>query len=102
MSGGCGAHESGGHDGPDGGDRPEGVDRVELRAARPDEGVAVADVFAAARAEKRYLPALHSRQEDVAFFSTRELPTSDVTVAAVAGEVVAFSAVRDGWLEHLY
>jgi GNAT superfamily N-acetyltransferase len=75
---------------------------VELRAARPDDGVAVADVFAAARAEMRYLPALHSRQEDVAFFSTRVLPTSDVTVADGAGEVVAFSAVRGGWLEHLY
>jgi putative acetyltransferase len=77
-------------------------DGVELRAAAPDEGVAVADVFAAARAEMRYLPALHSRQEDVAFFSTRVLPTSHVTVAELAGEVVAFSAVRDGWLDHLY
>jgi GNAT superfamily N-acetyltransferase len=75
---------------------------VELRAARPDDAVAVADVFSGARAEMRYLPALHSRQEDVAFFSTLVLPTSDVTVAETAGEVVAFSAVRDGWLEHLY
>jgi GNAT superfamily N-acetyltransferase len=64
--------------------------------------VAVADVFAAARAQMRYLPELHSRQEHVAFFSTRVLPNSRVTVADVAGEVVAFSAVRDGWLEHLY
>ena len=102
MSGGHRAHESGGHHGPDRPDRPDGVDGVELRAARPDEGVAVADVFAAARAKMRYLPALHSRQEDVAFFSTRVLPTSDVTVADSAGAVVAFSAVRDGWLEHLY
>jgi GNAT superfamily N-acetyltransferase len=77
-------------------------DGVELRAAQPDEGVAVADVFAAARAEMRYLPARHGRREDVAFFSTRVLPTSDVTLADMAGEVVAFSAVRDGWLEHLY
>jgi len=75
---------------------------VELRAARPDDGVVVADVSAAARAEMRYLPELHSHLEHVAFFSTRVLPTSHVTVAEAAGEVVAFSAVRDGWLEHLY
>jgi GNAT superfamily N-acetyltransferase len=79
--------------------RPDGV---ELRPGRPDDGVAVADVFTAARAAMRYLPARHSHDEHVAFFSTRVLPTSDVTVADRAGEVVAFSAVRDGWLEHLY
>jgi GNAT superfamily N-acetyltransferase len=85
-----------------GGRGVEGPDGVELRAGRPDDGVAVADVFAAARAEMRYLPARHSRQEHVAFFSTRVLPTSRVAVATSAGEVVAFSAVKDGWLEHLY
>jgi GNAT superfamily N-acetyltransferase len=78
---------------------PEGVD---LRSAGPDDGVALAGVFAAARAEMRYLPALHSHEEHVAFFSTRVLPTSRVTVAEMAGEVVAFSAVKDGWLDHLY
>jgi putative acetyltransferase len=78
------------------------TDGVDLRDAGPGDGVAVAGVFAAARAEMRYLPALHSHEEDVVFFSTRVLPTSHVTVAAVAGEVVAFSAVKDGWLDHLY
>jgi GNAT superfamily N-acetyltransferase len=96
MSGGRRADQSG-HT-----QRADWSDGVELRTARPDDGVAVSDVFAAARAEMRYLPALHSRQEHVAFFSTRVLPTSDVTVADMAGEVVAFSAVGDGWLEHLY
>jgi putative acetyltransferase len=62
----------------------------------------VAGVFAAARAEMRYLPALHSHEEHVAFFSTRVLPTSSVTVAQTGREVVAFSAVKDGWLDHLY
>jgi len=77
-------------------------DGVQLRAGRPDDGVAVADVFAVARAEMRYLPQLHTQEEHVAFFSTRVLPASRVTVADIAGEVVAFSAVKDGWLEHLY
>lgn len=80
-------------------DEPDGV---ELRAGRPVDGVAVAGVFGAARAEMRYLPVLHSHEEHVAFFSTRVLPTSRVTVAGVAGVVVAFSAVKDGWLDHLY
>jgi GNAT superfamily N-acetyltransferase len=83
-------------------DGVDGVDGVELRAGRPEDGVAVAGVFAAARAEMRYLPALHSHEEHVAFFSTRVLPTSRVTLAETAGEVVAFSAVKDGWLDHLY
>jgi len=79
-----------------------GVGGVVLRAGRPEDGVAVAGVFAGARAEMRYLPALHSHEEHVAFFSTRVLPTSRVTVAEAAGELVAFSAVKDGWLDHLY
>ncbi len=80
-------------------DEPDGV---VLRDGRPEDGVAVAGVFGAARAEMRYLPVLHSHEEHVVFFSTRVLPTSRVTVADVAGEVVAFSAVKDGWLDHLY
>jgi GNAT superfamily N-acetyltransferase len=71
-------------------------------------------VFGAARAEMLYLPHLHTKAEDVAFFSQRVLPTSRVTVAEVdaepgpdvdAGphpEMVGFSAVKDGWLDHLY
>jgi len=80
-------------------DQPDGV---ALRDGRPEDGDAVAGVFGAARAEMRYLPVLHSQEEHVVFFSTRVLPTSRVTVAEVAGEVVAFSAVNDGWLDHLY
>jgi GNAT superfamily N-acetyltransferase len=83
-----------------------------LRDARAQDGAALAAVFGAARAEMRYLPQLHTPAEDVAFFSERVLPTSHVTVAevvtgtaAAAGsdpEVAGFSAVRDGWLDHLY
>jgi ribosomal protein S18 acetylase RimI-like enzyme len=75
---------------------------VELRAARSDDGAAVAAVFGAARSKMRFLPQLHSQEEHVAFFSHVVLPTSRVTVADAAGEIVGFSAVRDGWLDHLY
>jgi GNAT superfamily N-acetyltransferase len=79
-----------------------GLDGVELREGRPEDGVAVAGVFAQARAQMRYLPTLHSQEQHVRFFSDRVLPTSRVIVADVAGALVAFSAVEDGWLNHLY
>jgi GNAT superfamily N-acetyltransferase len=79
-----------------------GADAVRLRAAIPTDGVAVAGVFGAARAEMRYLPQLHSAAEHVAFFSGQVVPTSQVTLAEVDDVIVGFSAVRDGWLDHLY
>jgi GNAT superfamily N-acetyltransferase len=50
------------------------------------------------------LPILHSPAEDVQFFSAQVLPASDVrvTVAEIDGMVVGFSAVKAGWLDHLY
>jgi GNAT superfamily N-acetyltransferase len=94
------------------------VKGVRLRSGRADDGRAIAAVFGAARAEMLYLPHLHTKAEDVAFFSERVLPTSQVTVAETVvetvgetvsetvaepvSELVAFSAVKDGWLDHLY
>jgi GNAT superfamily N-acetyltransferase len=75
---------------------------VSLRPARPGDGAAVATVFGLARAEMRYLPALHTREEDVTFFSDVVLPFSRVTLAIVGVETVGFSAATPGWLDHLY
>lgn len=75
---------------------------IVLRPARPQDGSAVAGVFGAARAQMRYLPHLHSPAEDVAFFSETVLPSSRVTVAAADDVIVGFSAVKEGWLDHLY
>jgi putative acetyltransferase len=50
----------------------------------------------------RYLPDLHRGAEDIRFFSEQVLPTSGVNVAEIDGEIVGFSAVRAGWLDHLY
>jgi GNAT superfamily N-acetyltransferase len=75
---------------------------VALRNGRPDDGEALAAVFGAARSEMRYLPALHTSAQDVAYFSEDVLPGSRVVVAEADGEMVGFSAVRAGWLEHLY
>jgi GNAT superfamily N-acetyltransferase len=79
-----------------------GADQVNLRRGSGQDGVAVARVFGAARAEMRYLPALHTEAEDVEFFSAQVVPTSDVIVAEVDGLIVGFSAVKAGWLDHLY
>jgi ribosomal protein S18 acetylase RimI-like enzyme len=68
----------------------------------------VATVFRFARDEMTYLPVLHTPAEDLAFFSDRvvESPLRSVTVAEIetssSSAVVGFSAVHDGWLEHLY
>jgi GNAT superfamily N-acetyltransferase len=75
---------------------------VTLRVGTVLDGPAVTGVFQRARAEMRYLPLLHSDAEDRAFFSERVLPSSQVTVAEINGMVVGFSAVKDGWLDHLY
>ncbi len=74
----------------------------DLRAAVPEDAPAIARVFGAARSPMRYLPQLHSEAEHVTFFSKVVLPASEVTVATMSGEVVAFSAVTDDWLDHLY
>jgi putative acetyltransferase len=79
-----------------------GVDEVNLRRGSVRDGVAMAAVFGAARAEMRYLPVLHTAAEDVEFFSSHVLPTSLVTVAEVDAGIVGFSAVEAGWLHHLY
>jgi ribosomal protein S18 acetylase RimI-like enzyme len=87
---------------------------VTFRRAEVGDGAAVAAVFGAARSEMAYLPALHTPDEDRAFFSDRVVGSGshDVTVAVAeaeaeaevsrAAEMVGFCAVRAGWIEHLY
>ena len=83
-----------------------------FRRAEVGDGAAVAAVFGAARSEMAYLPALHTPDEDRAFFTDRVVGSGshDVTVAVAAGgaggercaEMVGFCAVHAGWIEHLY
>jgi len=61
----------------------------------------VAAVFGAARAAMTYLPALHTPDEDVVFFSG-VVGRAEVEVALVDDRIVGFSAVAGGWLDHLY
>jgi ribosomal protein S18 acetylase RimI-like enzyme len=75
---------------------------IALRAAGRQDGDAVAAVFGAARrATMAYLPALHSSDEDRAYFAG-VVAAGDTTVALRDGRIVAFIALADDWVEHLY
>ena len=82
------------------------AESVNFRRAEAGDGAAVAAVFGAARSEMTYLPALHTPDEDRAFFTDRVVGSGshDVKVAEVSGgaEMVGFCAVHAGWIEHLY
>lgn len=75
---------------------------ISLRAARPNEGAALALVFGSARAAMAYLPVLHTAQENVVFFSACVARGGWVEVAEVAEMMVGFCAVHEGMVEHLY
>jgi len=75
---------------------------IALRPAGPQDGDAIAAVFGAARrAAMAYLPALHSSDEDRAYFAG-VVAAGGTTVALRGGRVVAFIALAEGWVEHLY
>ena len=82
------------------------AESVTFRRAEVGDGAAVAAVFGAARSEMTYLPALHTPDEDRAFFTDRVVGSGshDVKVAEVSGgaEMVGFCAAHAGWIEHLY
>jgi ribosomal protein S18 acetylase RimI-like enzyme len=75
---------------------------IALRAAEPRDGDAIAAVFGAARDRALpYLPVLHSAAEDRGFFGA-VIARGGTTVATDDGRVVAFIAVGDARVEHLY
>jgi GNAT superfamily N-acetyltransferase len=84
------------------------AESVTFRRAEVGDGAAVAAVFGTARSEMAYLPALHTPDEDRAFFTDRVVGSGlhDVTVAVAEmsswSEMVGFCAVHAGWIEHLY
>ena len=75
---------------------------IELRAAEATDADAIAAVFGAARRSAlAYLPVLHSAEEDRAFFAG-VVAGGGTTVALEDGHVVAFIAVGEARVEHLY
>jgi len=74
----------------------------QIRAGSTQDGPSVAALFGAARAAMTYLPALHTAEEDRAFF-TAQLAQHDSLLATDArGELLGFALFGNGWLHHLY
>ncbi|MCG8441283.1 MAG: GNAT family N-acetyltransferase [Caulobacterales bacterium] len=76
------------------------ADTITLRPARAEDGPALADIFAATRPTTGGGP---PSDPDASGWWCQEmlLPDSDVTVAEFGGAVIAFAAVRDGFLQQV-
>lgn len=49
-----------------------------------------------------FLPELHTPEEDLWFMQTKFLPSNEVWVAELGGEVVGYIGFHAGWIDHLY
>ena len=77
--------------------------QFQIRAARDDDAVAVAQAHVDARAEAMpWLPVIHTFEETVRFFGDFVIPHQTVLVAEMEEGVVGFIAVEGEWIEHLY
>jgi GNAT superfamily N-acetyltransferase len=76
---------------------------IEVRRARADESDAVAALFRLSRETAMpYLPALHTPEEDRAFFRDRVFASCEVCVAERNDELAGMCAFREGWIDQLY
>jgi GNAT superfamily N-acetyltransferase len=76
---------------------------MEIEAATHADAVAVAATFGAARrAAMPWLPRLHSAAEDRRYFADHVIGECDVLVVRRERSVVAFLALKDDMVEHLY
>lgn len=73
-----------------------------LRRATPADVDAIAEVLTAARAAQDWFPQLHSEEETRRFVRERLLPQHETWVVEQGGSVVAFAAVTDDHLGHLF
>jgi GNAT superfamily N-acetyltransferase len=73
-----------------------------LRPAAPSDIETIANLFARSRAAALpFLPVLHTRDEDIAFFSGY-IVKGQMTLAEIDGTVAGFMAQTPGWIEQLY
>lgn len=75
---------------------------IALRPAEPGDADAIATIFETARTEHLgFLPVLHAREEDVAYFR-RQIEGTDVTLAVDEAGPVGFIATEADVVSHLY
>jgi ribosomal protein S18 acetylase RimI-like enzyme len=80
-----------------------GAADVTLRLGTEADATAVADVFIAARRPMlAYLPDLHDEADIRNWIATTMVPTHELWVAELDGELVGYAALRDDLLGHLY
>jgi ribosomal protein S18 acetylase RimI-like enzyme len=78
-------------------------DTLRIRAARPRDADAVAEVFIASFDTLTFLPKLHSNEETIDFIASKVMREQEVLVAEEDGTIVGFLAMANGnTLEHLY
>jgi GNAT superfamily N-acetyltransferase len=76
---------------------------MEIDTATPGDADALAATFGAARrAAMPWLPRLHSRADDRLYFAESVIGKCDVLVVRRERLAVAFLALRDDMVEHLY
>jgi GNAT superfamily N-acetyltransferase len=73
-----------------------------VRRGTPEDAAALADVFLAARAAMTYAPVAHAEEDVRREFGSIVLDRHEVWVAEQGGRVVAFAALSDHELEHIY
>lgn len=72
------------------------------RPGRAADLASIVDLFARSRASALpFVPVLHNRDEDLAFFA-RYLPNDALTLALAPQGLVGFVATAPGWIEQLY
>ncbi len=74
-----------------------------LRPGRPEDAAAIARVHRMAmRVSLSFLPELHTPEEDLGFMQNRFMPSNEVWVAEVDGQVMGYIGFHAGWIDHLY
>jgi putative acetyltransferase len=76
---------------------------MRFRPATQEDADALAVLFTASRGLLRFLPVLHTAEEDRGYIAGMVLANMRVTVAeADDGRLLGFIAEEPGWVEHLY
>ena len=73
-----------------------------LRRATAADAGAIAHVLTAARAAQPWFPRIHTAEDDGCFVRERLLPEHEVWVVEEKGRVVAFAALQDDVLGHIF
>ena len=78
---------------------------IHIRAATINDLREIITAFKAARSQMKYLPALHTPEEDTNYFKHQIMDGGMFiaeTIDSIHNKIVGIMAVKDNWLNHLY